>query len=61
VSLRDADIRGKHGLNVLAVRADAAAAWEYNPAPDRALAVGTTVVVLGSSAQVRDLKSRAES
>jgi len=59
-TLRDADIRGKHGLNVLAVRPEAGGAWEYNPGPDRALAVGTTVVVLGSSAQVRELKARAE-
>ena len=59
-TLRDADLRGKHGLNVLAVRADPGAVWEYNPPLDRKLTVGTTVVVLGSSAQVRDLKARAE-
>ena len=59
-TLREADIRGKHGLNVLAVRSDANAPWEYSPAPERQLAVGTTVVVLGSATQVRDLRARAE-
>ncbi|MBK9031753.1 MAG: potassium channel protein [Myxococcales bacterium] len=59
-TLRDADIRGKHGLNVLAVRPDPGAGWEYNPAPERVLVAGTTVVVMGSAGQVKALRSRAE-
>lgn len=57
--LREADLRGRHGLNVLAVRVDGTAPWDYNPDPERPLAVGTVVVVLGAAAQVHELRRRA--
>jgi voltage-gated potassium channel len=60
VALRDADIRNKLGMNVLAVRANPGAPWEYNPGPDRTLVAGTIVVVMGSAGQVKDLRGRAE-
>jgi len=60
VSLRDADIRGKHGMSVLAVRASATAGWEYNPAPDRKLRAGSILVVMGSVAQVLALRKSSE-
>ncbi|MEZ4402043.1 MAG: potassium channel protein [Kofleriaceae bacterium] len=59
-TVRDADVRGQHGVNVLAVRRDPKAAWEYNPPADRVLAPGTVLVVLGAVAQVTSLREQAE-
>jgi voltage-gated potassium channel len=58
-SLADIDVRGRFGMNVLAVRANPTAPWEYNPAPARALALGAILVVLGSSEQVQKFRSSA--
>lgn len=58
-SLRDADIRGREGLNVLAIRVSSSAPWEYNPAADRVLTPGAILVVLGTPDQVRRLRARA--
>lgn len=59
-TLRDADVRGKYGMSVLAVKASASGAWEYNPSPDRRLEAGAILVVLGSSEQVVGLRKTAE-
>ncbi|HVV87756.1 MAG TPA: potassium channel protein, partial [Kofleriaceae bacterium] len=58
-TLREVDIRGRFGMNVLAVRATDGDAWEYNPPGDRVLADRMTLVVMGSSTQVRDLRAAA--
>jgi voltage-gated potassium channel len=57
VSLREADIRGRYGMNVLAVRSGDGTAWEYNPAADRVLKGGVTLVVMGSADQVKSLRN----
>jgi voltage-gated potassium channel len=56
-SLRDARIREKFGMTVLAVRPKDATSWTYNPDADVKLAPGTTLVVLGSAEQVTKLRS----
>lgn len=60
VTLREADVRGRHGMSVLALKAGSSAAWEYNPAPDKKLAVGAILVVLGSTEQVKALRKACE-
>ena len=60
VSLRDADIRGKHGMSVLAVRASSTASWEYNPPPERTLRAGAILVVMGSADQVQGLRKSGD-
>lgn len=56
-SLREVDIRARFGMNVLAVRAGEGAPWEYNPPATRGLADKMTLVVMGSTAQVRALRA----
>ena len=54
-TLRDAKIRERFGMTVLAVRG-ADKEYTYNPAPDEKLTPGTTLVVLGSAEQVASLR-----
>jgi len=56
-SLREARIREKYGMTVLAVRPKNDATWTYNPDADVKLAPGTTLVVLGSAEQVTKLRT----
>jgi len=58
-SLREARIRERFGMTVLAVRAGDQLAWVYNPDADEKLAPGMTLVVLGSAAQVAELRREA--
>jgi voltage-gated potassium channel len=55
-SLRELDIRGRYGMNVLAVKASDADPWEYNPPGDRVLRDTMILVVMGSTAQIRELR-----
>jgi voltage-gated potassium channel len=55
-SLRDAKIRERFGMTVLAVRPKDANGWSYNPDADVKLGAGTTLVVLGSAEQVTKLR-----
>ena len=55
-SLRELDIRGRFGMNVLAVKASDADPWEYNPPGDRVLRDNMVLVVMGSTAQIRELR-----
>ena len=59
-TLRDADVRGRFGMSVLAVRPGAGEAWIYNPGPEVRLGDGMVLVVMGSPQQVRDLRDTAE-
>ena len=59
-SLREAQIREKYGMTVLAVRPKNEL-WTYNPDGDAKLAAGTTLVVLGSAEQVTKLRTAASS
>jgi voltage-gated potassium channel len=56
-SLRDAKIRERFGMTVLAVRTKDASGWSYNPDADIKLGPGATLVVLGSSEQVAKLRT----
>jgi len=56
-SLREARIREKYGMTVLAVRPKNEETWTYNPDADVKLAPGTTLVVLGSAEQVTKLRT----
>jgi voltage-gated potassium channel len=54
-TLRDARVRERYGMTVLAIRNDNKD-YIYNPGPDEKLTVGTTLVVLGSAEQVASLR-----
>ncbi len=56
-SLRDAAIRARFGMSVLAVRTSATEAWVYNPEADITLGAGMVLVVLGSALQVKELRA----
>jgi voltage-gated potassium channel len=55
-TLRDARIRERFGMTVLAVRASDNQSWVYNPDPNEKLGPGMTLVVLGSAEQVTELR-----
>ncbi|MCE9579951.1 MAG: NAD-binding protein [Deltaproteobacteria bacterium] len=56
-TLRDAAIRGRFGMSVLAVRASATESWIYNPEAETMLGAGMVLVVLGSALQVKELRA----
>jgi voltage-gated potassium channel len=56
-TLREARVRERFGMTVLAMRARDDEVWTYNPDATEKLAPGMTLVVLGSAAQVADLRS----
>jgi voltage-gated potassium channel len=56
-TLRDAHVRERFGMTVLAMRGKDATVWTYNPDASEKLAPGMTLVVLGSPEQVNDLRS----
>jgi voltage-gated potassium channel len=56
-TLRDARIRERFGMTVLAVRPSDGQAWTYNPDASERLAAGMTLVVIGSDDQVEKLRS----
>lgn len=58
--LREAHIRERFGMSVLALK-PAGESWCYNPTADHVLAAGMLVVVLGSTAQVSELRAEATS
>ncbi|HUS30292.1 MAG TPA: potassium channel protein, partial [Kofleriaceae bacterium] len=55
-TLRDARVRERFGMTVLAVRKPTDDAWNYNPDATVTIGPGTTLVVLGSSEQVAELR-----
>ena len=55
-TLRDARVRERFGMTVLAVRASDNQSWVYNPDADEKLGPGMTLVVLGSPDQVAELR-----
>ncbi len=57
-TLREADVRGRFGMSVLAVRDAPAAPWTYNPGADQALRRGAVLVVMGEAAQVKALRDQ---
>jgi len=59
-TLRDAKVRERFGMTVLAMRAKDDQAWTYNPDAGEKLAVGMTLVVLGSVDQVTELRKVTE-
>lgn len=58
-TLRDARVRERFGMTVLAVRASDNQSWIYNPDADEKLGPGMTLVVLGSAEQVAELRRLA--
>jgi voltage-gated potassium channel len=58
-TLRDADVRGRFGMNVLAVKSGER--WTYNPPAEHVLAAPSVVVVIGTVEQVRSLEKAAAS
>jgi len=59
-TLRDARIRERFGMTVLAVRASDNVSWVYNPDAREKLGSGMTLVVLGSAEQVAELRRAVE-
>jgi voltage-gated potassium channel len=55
-TLRDARVRERFGMTVLAVRASDQQSWVYNPDANEQLGPGMTLVVLGSAEQVAELR-----
>jgi voltage-gated potassium channel len=55
VTLRDARVRERFGMTVLAIQ-QANKDYIYNPGPDEKLTIGTVLVVLGSAEQVASLR-----
>ncbi len=58
-TLRDAKIRERFGMTVLAVQASENEPWAYNPDANVAIGPGVTLVVLGSSDQVAALRKES--
>ncbi|MEO6776007.1 MAG: potassium channel protein [Kofleriaceae bacterium] len=56
-TLRDARVRERFGMTVLAMRAGDSAEWTYNPDASEKLSAGMTLVVLGSVEQVAALQA----
>jgi voltage-gated potassium channel len=59
-TLRDARVRERFGMTVLAMSARDAATWTYNPDASEKLSPGMTLVVLGSPEQVAKLRELVE-
>jgi voltage-gated potassium channel len=55
-TLRDARVRERYGMTVLAVRKNESTPWVYNPDAAEKIGPGMTLVVLGSPEQVNELK-----
>ena len=55
-TLRDARVRERFGMTVLAIRKSDNTSWIYNPDGSEPIAPGMTLVVLGSATQVADLR-----
>jgi len=58
-TLREARVRERFGMTVLAVRGSDNLSWVYNPDADEKLGPGMTLVVLGSTEQVGELRREA--
>jgi voltage-gated potassium channel len=58
-TVREANIRERFGMSVLALRLPGEAPWQYNPSGDDKLVAGAIVVVLGSMEQVARLRAQA--
>jgi len=56
-TLRDARVRERFGMTVLAMRGKDASMWTYNPDASEKLSPGMTLVVLGSAEQVNQLRN----
>jgi len=56
-TLRDARVRERFGMTVLAMRGKDASVWTYNPDASEPLTPGMTLVVLGSAEQVSQLRT----
>jgi voltage-gated potassium channel len=55
-TLRDARVRERFGMTVLAIRKADNTSWTYNPDPSEKIGPGMTLVVLGSTDQVTELR-----
>jgi voltage-gated potassium channel len=58
-TLREARVRERFGMTVLAVRSKDDGAWTYNPDAGEKIGPGVTLVVLGSAEQVTALRAAA--
>jgi voltage-gated potassium channel len=58
-TLKEAKVRERFGMTVLATRNPADAAWNYNPDASDPIGPGTTLVVLGSAEQVAELRKQS--
>lgn len=58
-TLRDANIRERFGMTVLATKNPTETTWNYNPDGGDKIGPGTTIVVLGSAEQVAELRKQA--
>ena len=56
-TLRDARVRERFGMTVLAVRDSDNTSWTYNPDASEKIGPGMTLVVLGSPEQVSALRA----
>jgi voltage-gated potassium channel len=56
-NLREADVRGRFGMNILAVKIGDR--WTYNPAADHVVKATQVLVVIGTTDQVKQLSKAA--
>lgn len=58
-TLKEARVRERFGMTVLATRRSSDSAWNYNPDASDPIGPGTTLVVLGSAEQVAELRKQS--
>ncbi len=58
-TLRDARIRERFGMTVLALSPSDTASWTYNPDANEKIGPGMTLVVLGSAEQLANLRAQS--
>lgn len=58
-TLRDARVRERFGMTVLAVQKAGDTVWTYNPDASETIGPGVTLVVLGSAEQVAELRRQS--
>lgn len=58
-TLKEAKVRERFGMTVLATRRTSDSVWNYNPDASDPIGPGTTLVVLGSAEQVAELRKQS--
>jgi voltage-gated potassium channel len=60
MQIRDADIRGRVGLSIFALKVPGEEGFRYNPGPEERVTAGMTMIVIGAVSQVQALEKLAQ-